>query len=182
MPVAAGLLARTGGRGAGTGGPEENPGLVDEGQVGRRPGDVPERVAAGSLQQGLLLGRQQPLAGQGDEGRRAVEVVDQLLGQEPGPHAVEGGHESEVAPQRAGHVLLHELLGRRHPLDLGLLVELGPEPDATEEIGHVFLALPPALHTVHQQRLSHEIEQRHAGIERGEGILKDHLHLPTQRP
>jgi hypothetical protein len=58
---------------------------------------------------------------------------------------------------------------------------LGPEADAAEEIGYLFLALPTALDSVHQQGLPHEIEQRHAGIERGEGILEDHLHFPTQR-
>jgi hypothetical protein len=56
------------------------------------------------------------------------------------------------------------------------------EPDAAEELGHAAPRAPPALHAVDEQRLSHEIEQRHAGIERGEGILEDHLHLAAQRP
>jgi hypothetical protein len=34
---------------------------------------------------------------------------------------------------------------------------------------------------VHQQRFADEVEQRHAGIERGERVLEDHLHLSTQR-
>jgi hypothetical protein len=35
---------------------------------------------------------------------------------------------------------------------------------------------------VDQEGLSHEVEQRHAGIERGKRILEDHLHLAAQGP
>ena len=45
----------------------------------------------------------------------------------------------------------------------------------------MFLAFSSALHAVHEERLSHQIEKRHAWIEGSERILKDHLHLSTQR-
>jgi hypothetical protein len=33
---------------------------------------------------------------------------------------------------------------------------------------------------VDQQRLTNQVEQRHAGVERGERVLEDHLHLTPQ--
>jgi hypothetical protein len=50
------------------------------------------------------------------------------------------------------------------------------------EIRHPVLALLSAPDSVHQQRLAHEVEQGHARVERGEGILEDHLHLAPERP
>ena len=43
------------------------------------------------------------------------------------------------------------------------------------------LPLPPVPHPVHQQGLAHEVEERHARVERRERILEDHLHLAPQR-
>jgi len=34
---------------------------------------------------------------------------------------------------------------------------------------------------MHQQRLAHNVQQRHARVERRKRVLKDHLHLATER-
>src|SRR5262249_31339141 len=56
------------------------------------------------------------------------------------------------------------------------------QSDAAQELSDALLSFPPALHSVDQQRLAHQVEERHAGIERRERILEDHLHLATERP
>jgi hypothetical protein len=36
------------------------------------------------------------------------------------------------------------------------------------------------LHAVHQERLAHDVGERHAWVERAVRVLEDHLHLGTQ--
>jgi hypothetical protein len=59
---------------------------------------------------------------------------------------------------------------------------LGSKAHASQQVGNPLLTLPSTLHAVDEQRLADEVEQRHAWIERRERVLKDHLHLTTQRP
>ena len=85
-------------------------GLVDEGGVGRRPGHVVERRRAGPPQQGQLLVRQDAPARRRDQRRGAVEVVEQLVGRQSGPHPVERRGELGHAAHLAREVLEVELV------------------------------------------------------------------------
>ena len=101
---------------------------------------------------------------------RHVQGGDRLVGDhEAGPEGERAGDADALALAAA------ESMGEPSHV-------LGPQSDPAEELRHVLLALSPILHAVDEQGLSHQIEKRHARIERGEGILKDHLHLATQRP
>src|SRR5215468_994402 len=57
---------------------------------------------------------------------------------------------------------------------------LWPQPDHAQEFRDAFLAATTALHTVYQQRLPDDIEQRHTWIQRGKRVLEDHLHVAAQ--
>ncbi len=58
---------------------------------------------------------------------------------------------------------------------------LGPQAHQAEQLGHACGALIGIGHAVHQQRLAHDLQQRHARVQRRIGILEDHLHLAAQR-
>jgi hypothetical protein len=59
---------------------------------------------------------------------------------------------------------------------------LRSQSHAAQEVGHARFPVTPARHAVHEQRLAHEVEQRHPWIERRERVLEDHLHLAAERP
>ena len=91
-------------------GPEQGPGLVDQRGIGRGPGDLLERRRPGPVQQELLLVRQDAPRGGGDERRGAEQVVEELVGGEPRPHAVEGFGQLGHPLHLAGEVLQVELV------------------------------------------------------------------------
>ncbi len=55
---------------------------------------------------------------------------------------------------------------------------LGPEAGAFEQRGDALAALGRRADVVHDQRLAHDLARRHARVQRGVGILVDHLHAP----
>ena len=59
----------------------------------------------------------------------------------------------------------------------------GRRPTRLQELGHAVRAAPARLPiAVGHQRLRHDVEQRAPRVQRGEGVLEDHLHLAAQRP
>ena len=133
------------GAGAGASGPEQDPGLVDQGQVGPGPGDVGQRPAARPEQE-VLLGRgEHALGRQRQQGRGAEQVVEELLGAQPGPHPVEGvdhlGQAADLAGEfvqvEATFLVVGVLLRRRRasaPVPFPLprpWVSAGAEPSAS---------------------------------------------------
>ena len=61
-------------------------------------------AAPGPRREVLLGGGEHALGRQGQQGRRPEEVVEQLLGAQPGPHAVEGLGQLGEAPHLAGEL------------------------------------------------------------------------------
>ncbi len=59
--------------------------------------------------------------------------------------------------------------------------ELGPQPTRRSSSATRSWRWRLSFIPIHQERLADDIQQGHARIERGEGILKDHLHLVAQR-
>ena len=62
--------------------------------------------------------------------------------------------------------------------------ELRAQPHDTQQLGHALLAFTPVSHAIGQQRLTDDIQQRHARIQRGEAALKssDAAHLAFKKP
>ncbi len=61
---------------------------------------------------------------------------------------------------------------------------VGVDADQVEQLLDPALALVARAQLVDEQRLAHDVAQRHAAVERGVGVLKDHLHaapLAAQR-
>ena len=54
----------------------------------------------------------------------------------------------------------------------------GPQPHALEQVGDALAALGRRADIVDDQRLAHDLARRHARVQRGVGILVDHLHAP----
>jgi hypothetical protein len=60
--------------------------------------------------------------------------------------------------------------------------ELRAQAHQLEELRDPLRARAPVPDPVHEKRLAHVVEDGHAGVQRAEGILEDHLHLRPQRP
>ena len=64
---------------------------------------------------------------------------------------------------------------------VGIAVQvLRPQSHHAQQIGYPFLQFVAGGHAVDQQRLAHVLQEVHAGVERGIGILEDHLHVLAQ--
>src|SRR5262249_9105979 len=59
--------------------------------------------------------------------------------------------------------------------------EFWSKADQSQQVGDPLLALPGAGHTMHQQRLGDNVQERHPRIERRVRILENHLHLTAER-
>ena len=143
--------------------------------------DVHHRHAVADVPHDAQVVRHEEV-GQPELGLQVLEQIQDLgLHRDvQGRDRLVGDHQAGLERERAGDadaLALAAAEGMGEPPHV-----LGPEPDAAQEIGHALLALAPAPHAVDQQRLADEVEQRHAGIERGERVLEDHLHLAAQRP
>ena len=53
-------------------------------------------------------------------------------------------------------------------------------PDGLEQRAHLLDLLGPRADAVHEQRLAHDLADRHARIERGVGVLEDRLHVAAE--
>ena len=62
------------------------------------------------------------------------------------------------------------------------VVVLGAEPDSVEQLLDLALELAPRGHSLQLQRVADYLTDPLARIQRGVGILEDHLHLAPQRP
>ena len=60
------------------------------------------------------------------------------------------------------------------------LQEFGPQSDEPEQLLNALNTLPAVRHSVDEQGFADYIEQGHARVQGGEGVLEDHLHLPAQ--
>src|SRR6266542_2663238 len=58
---------------------------------------------------------------------------------------------------------------------------LRSESYESQQLGHPIVSLRGAAYAVHKQWLGHDVEQRHARIQRRVRVLEDHLHLASQR-
>ena len=58
---------------------------------------------------------------------------------------------------------------------------LWSQADQAQELGHLVDAFAATGDAIHKQRLAHDVQQRHARIQRRKWILEDHLHLASQR-
>ena len=101
---------------------------------------------------------------------RDVERRDRLVG------------DDQLRPQR-------ERAGDPDPLALAArelvreaVVVLGREPDALQQLLDLAAQLAPLASAVELQRVADDLADPLAGVERGVGVLEDHLHLAAQRP
>ena len=62
------------------------------------------------------------------------------------------------------------------------ICRVGGQADRLQEIAHAGRGLAPSRQPVRPQRLANDPADTVAGVERGEGVLEDHLHPPAQRP
>ena len=92
-------------------GTEERARLVDEGGVAHRPRHRLERGAAGPVQPLHLERTEDPLACRRQERPGAEQIVEELVGRQARPHAVEGITDLGHPAQPLGQILL--LLGGR---------------------------------------------------------------------
>ena len=60
------------------------------------------------------------------------------------------------------------------------LQEFGPQSDQAKQFLYALYALLTGGHPVHEQGFADYVEQGHARVQGGEGVLEDHLHLPAQ--
>ena len=88
--------------------PEEGGSLVEEGEVVRCPSDLGQGGTPGPGQRVHLPPRKRPLPGRLDQRRGAVEIVQQLLGQQDRPHSVEGALNDGIVAELPGHLLRRE--------------------------------------------------------------------------
>ena len=96
---------------------------------------------------------------------RHVERRDGLIGHDEGGLNGEGAGDADALPL-AARELVRVAAG-----------EVGVEPDGLEQFAHPFLAAA-ALQAVDHHRLRHDAAHAHARVQRGVGVLEDHLHLP----
>src|SRR5438034_1360181 len=57
-----------------------------------------------------------------------------------------------------------------------------PEADEAEDLHDTVGSFLQVTYAVDEQRLAHDIQQRHSRVQGGERVLKDHLHLPPKGP
>ena len=111
--------------------------LVQQGQVGVGPGHVLHPGRARPVQHRRLVVGEEPPPGQLHQRRPAEQVVEQLLGAELGPHALQGGDHRPLGTDGGRQALLVGLLvdleladevAHHHPLHLATALVVGTRP------------------------------------------------------
>ena len=102
---------------------------------------------------------------------RDVERRDRLVGHD----------ELGVQRQRAGDADALALAAGELVRDSGRW-STARSPTSSSSSPRAPAALGAVAHAVDQQRLADDVADRHARVERGVGVLEDHLHVPAQRP
>src|SRR3546814_11825943 len=64
--------------------------------------------------------------------------------------------------------------------DLVAVGELGAQADTRQKLADAPPALLPGTHAMHAQRLLHQRADRHARVQRREGVLEDELQVAAQ--